>query len=123
MASARLPISNDPAIGLADAPGQGQPICTFSATHMRPTSLLAVRPNHSLHGWRVSIVTAAFLNKLAKHLAVLAGLLIVGEASGRSSTGQFGIFLLIVLAALLHSIASRSRRRLADPVMMRRGGS
>ena len=54
----------------------------------------------------------AFLSKLAKHLAVLACLGIVGETSGRFAIGQMGIFLLVVGAALLHSVARTLQRRL-----------
>jgi hypothetical protein len=57
-------------------------------------------------------LSAAFLSKLAKHLAVLACLGIVGETSGRFAIGQMGIFLLVVFAALLHSGARTLQRRL-----------
>ena len=57
-------------------------------------------------------LSSAFLSKLAKHLAVLACLGIVGEISGRFVIGQIGIFLLVVSAALLHSVARTLQRRL-----------
>jgi len=56
-------------------------------------------------------LSSAFLSKLAKHLAVLACLGIVGETSGRFVIGQMGIFLLVVSAALLHSAARTLQRR------------
>ena len=46
---------------------------------------------------------AAFLAKLAKHLALLACLMIVSQAAGRPVLGQLGIFFTVVLAALVHS--------------------
>jgi len=52
-------------------------------------------------------LTALFLTKLAKHLALLACLMIVGEATGQPPLGPIGIFLLIVFAASLQC-ASRS---------------
>ena len=57
-------------------------------------------------------LSSGFLSKLAKHLAVLACLGIVGETSGRFAIGQIGIFLLVVSAALLHSAARTLQRRL-----------
>jgi hypothetical protein len=58
------------------------------------------------------ILSSAFLSKLAKHLAVLACLAIVGETSGRFVIGQKGILVLVVSAALLHSAARALQRRL-----------
>ncbi|HXV80897.1 MAG TPA: hypothetical protein VEG60_13550 [Candidatus Binatia bacterium] len=55
--------------------------------------------------------SAAFLSKLAKHLALLACLAIVGESSGRFVMGQAAILLLVVSAALLHSAARTLQRR------------
>ena len=49
-----------------------------------------------------TFVAAAFLTKLAKHLALLASLAIVGAANGRSPIGQLTILLVIVAAALIH---------------------
>jgi hypothetical protein len=57
-------------------------------------------------------LSSGFLSKLAKHLAVLAGLGFVGETSGRFAIGQIGIFLLVVSAALLHSAGRTLERRL-----------
>jgi hypothetical protein len=58
------------------------------------------------------ILSSAFLSKLAKHLAVLACLAIVGETSGRFVIGQKGILVLVVSAALLHSAGRTLQRRL-----------
>jgi hypothetical protein len=49
-------------------------------------------------------VFAAFLQKLAKHLAFIACLMIIGAASGRFGQTEIGIFLIVVAAAVLHSI-------------------
>ena len=57
-------------------------------------------------------LSTTFLSKLAKHLAVLACLGIVGETSGRFAIGQIGIFLLVLSAALVHSGARTLQRRL-----------
>ena len=58
-------------------------------------------------------VIAAFLIKLAKHLALIACLMIVGAASGRVAASQTGIFITVVAAALLHSVGRILDRRLA----------
>ena len=57
-------------------------------------------------------LSAAFLSKLAKHLAVLACLGIVGQSSGRFALGQTAILILVVAAALLHSAGRTLQRRL-----------
>ena len=57
-------------------------------------------------------VSAAVLTKLAKHLALLASLAILGEAGGRIIVSQPAIFTVIVLAALFHSIGRALRLRL-----------
>ena len=56
-------------------------------------------------------LSSAFLSKLAKHLAVLACLAIVGETSGRFVIGQKGILVLVVSAALLHSAGRMLQHR------------
>ena len=56
--------------------------------------------------------TALFLTKLAKHLALLACLLIVGQATGQPPLGPLGIFLLIVFAASLHCVSRSLQGRL-----------
>jgi hypothetical protein len=43
------------------------------------------------------------LTRIAKHLALLACLMIIGAATGRPVLGQVGIFIVVVLAALIHS--------------------
>lgn len=58
-------------------------------------------------------VVAAFLTKLAKHLALIACFMIVGAASGRVAVSQTGIFITVVAAALLHSLGRILDRRLA----------
>jgi hypothetical protein len=58
-------------------------------------------------------VTVAALTKIARHLALLASLAIIAAATDRSPVGQFAIFLLVAIAALLHSFAA-SLRRTAD---------
>lgn len=57
-------------------------------------------------------VGAAFLVKLAKHLALIACLMIIGAAPGRVTANETGIFLTVACAALLHSIGRILDRRL-----------
>ena len=57
-----------------------------------------------------------FLPKLAKHLALLACLMIVSQVAGRPVVGQLGIFVTVVLAALFHSAGLAVRRRLSPSV-------
>lgn len=57
-------------------------------------------------------VIAAFLRKLAKHLALIACLMIIGEASGRFATSEMAAFLTVVAAAVLHSIGRVVERHL-----------
>lgn len=58
-----------------------------------------------------TIVFAAFLIKLAKHLALLVCLAIVGQATGRAALGQPAIFSLVVAAALIHGLGQALGRR------------
>ena len=62
-----------------------------------------------------------FLLKLAKHLALLACLLILGRASGRAEMGQVWIFALAVIAALLHLGGRALRLRGTDGAQPARG--
>lgn len=64
----------------------------------------------------------AFLQKLAKHLALLACLMIVSQVAGRPVVGQLGIFATVVLAALLHSAGRTVRRRLPPFAPLSGGG-
>jgi hypothetical protein len=64
----------------------------------------------------------AFLQKLAKHFALLACLMIVSQVGGRPVVGQLGIFVTVVLAALLHSADGAVRRRLPPGVPLSGGG-
>lgn len=58
----------------------------------------AQRPGLSL------CVLAPFLVKLAKHMALIACFMIVGNATGRATVGQLGLFFLIATAAVVYSI-------------------
>ena len=58
-----------------------------------------------------SIVFATFLIKLAKHLALLACLAIVGQAIGRAALPQPVVLGLIVCAALVHTLGQTLKRR------------
>jgi hypothetical protein len=65
-------------------------------------------------------LSATFLSKLAKHLAVLACLGIVGESTGRFAIGQTAIFILVVSAALFHSAGRTLQRRLQPQIRCER---
>jgi len=66
-------------------------------------------------------VTSAVLIKLARHLALLASLTILGEAAGRIAVSQFAIFILIVLAALSHIIGCTLQLRLRKQTALNKG--
>ena len=57
------------------------------------------------------LVFAAFLIKLAKHLALLVCLAIVGQATGRAAFGQLTVALLTLTAAFIHGLGQTLRRR------------
>ena len=59
-------------------------------------------------------ISANMMAKLSKHLAFLACLMILAQASGRAEIGQFGIFIFVVLATLAHSAERALRRRLPE---------
>jgi hypothetical protein len=50
------------------------------------------------------IVSSAVLIRIAKHLALLACLMIMSEASGYSQVSELSVFLLIVTAACAYSL-------------------
>ena len=60
-------------------------------------------------------VVAAFLQKFAKHLGLIACLTIVGGATGRLAISEFVISLVVVAAAALHSIGRVLEYRLTAP--------
>jgi hypothetical protein len=66
-------------------------------------------------------VTAAILTKLAKHLALLASLTILGLVTGRIAVSQLAIFILIVLAALSHTIGRTLQLRLRKQTALNKG--
>jgi hypothetical protein len=57
------------------------------------------------------LVFAAFLIKLAKHLALLVCLAIVGQATGRAPFGQLAVALLTLTAALIHGLGQALKHR------------
>ena len=65
---------------------------------------------------------AAFLQKFAKHLALIACFMIVGSAGDRFAVSEFGIFLTGVAAAALHSIGRILEDRLPPPARLPRLG-
>jgi uncharacterized membrane protein YphA (DoxX/SURF4 family) len=67
-------------------------------------------------------VIAAFLVKLAKHLTLIACLMIIGGSTGRFAASQLGIFLTVLTAAFLHSIGRVLQRRLSAPARLTRFG-
>lgn len=63
----------------------------------------AVRNFSSVHPRVFRGFWSTSLTRIAKHLALLACLMIIGAATGRPVLGQVGIFIMVVLAALIHS--------------------
>ncbi len=72
----------------------------------RKENIDAQRPHPSM------FVVASFLVKLAKHMALIACLMIAGSASGRATISQLAIFFLIATAAVLYATGHSLRRRL-----------
>ncbi len=70
----------------------------------------AFRRPHS--SWR-PLIWAVFLQKLSKHVALLASLLILGQGSGHVEIGQLGIFSLIILSTVAHSVGRAIQLRLS----------
>jgi hypothetical protein len=66
-------------------------------------------------------VFAAFLIKLAKHMSLLACLMIVGAATGRSNVTEVGIFLIVITAAVMYSIGRTLERRVSALIRLPRG--
>jgi hypothetical protein len=66
---------------------------------------------------------AAVLRKLAKHLALLACFMIAGQRTGQSAIGELGIFLLLLLAAVINLIASGPWHRSAVDTRSFRGSA
>lgn len=60
-----------------------------------------------------TIVLAAFLVKLAKHLALLVCLAIVGQASGRVALEQPTLLAMVVAAATIHALGHTLKRHFA----------
>lgn len=58
-------------------------------------------------------VIAAFLTKLAKHLAFIASLMIIRGSTGRFAESQLEIFLTVAAAAVLHSAGLFLKRRVS----------
>ena len=58
-------------------------------------------------------VIGACLIKLAKHLALMTCLLIIGDPIGRFAISQLGLFLMVLTAAVLHSIGRVLQCRLS----------
>ena len=80
-----------------------------------PDKTKPFRPSGSIIG--------AFLIKLAKHLALIACLMIIGGPIGRFAVSQLGIFLTVLSAALLHSVGRVLQRRVPLPTAVTRCGS
>jgi hypothetical protein len=70
---------------------------------------------------RASCVTAAVLIKLARHLALVASLTILSEAAGRIAVSQLAIFIVIVLAALSHTIGHTLQLALRKQTALTKG--
>lgn len=60
-------------------------------------------------------VICVVLHRLAKHLALIACLMIVSSSTGRAAVGQFTVFLIVTIAALLHGTGCFLQRRVFRP--------
>lgn len=58
-------------------------------------------------------VSGALLIKLAKHLALMTCLLIIGQPIGRFAVSQLDVFLMVLTAAVLHAIGRVLQCRLS----------
>jgi len=67
-------------------------------------------------------VVALFLLKLAKHMALLVSLVLIGKTRGEPIIGPLGILLVIIGAALIHSVGRWLQMRPAPGNRFRRGG-
>src|SRR4029079_8037350 len=67
-------------------------------------------------------VVALFLLKLAKHMALLVSLLLIGKTRGEPTIGALGTFLVIISSALIHSVGRWLQMRPAPGNRFRRGG-
>lgn len=65
---------------------------------------------------------AAFLLKLARHLALIACLMIIGGTSGRFALSQLGIFLIVTAAAVLHRAGCCLKQSISRPAPLPRLG-
>jgi hypothetical protein len=66
--------------------------------------------NHNKRLRLSTTVISGFLKKLAKHLALLACLMILGRATGRIDQGQLAMFLIVAGAALLNCVGNHLDR-------------
>jgi hypothetical protein len=64
---------------------------------------------------RFTAVASTLLSKVAKHLALLACLLIAGKATGRFTIGEPGIFLLTIFATMAHLFGRALSPRSPNP--------
>lgn len=62
----------------------------------------------------ITAALAVFLSKAAKHLALLACLMIVGKATGRFTIGEPDIFLLTIFATMAHLFGRALAPRLSS---------
>jgi hypothetical protein len=75
-----------------------------------PKGFSAVR-NFSSHPRAFKSFGSTSLTRIAKHLALLACFMVIGAATGRPVLGQVGIFIMVVLAALIHAAGCAGQSR------------
>jgi ribose/xylose/arabinose/galactoside ABC-type transport system permease subunit len=66
-------------------------------------------------------LVAPFLLKLAKHMALLVSLVLIGKTRGEPIIGPLGILLVIIGAALIHSVGRWLQMRPASDNRFLRG--
>ena len=99
---------------------------------MRPATARALRDRQSVESCGGSLsnparpstsIIAAFLIKLAKHMALLTCLAILAPGTEGSTAMQLGIFFVVMAAAVLYSVGrALERRRLPELMRLSRGG-
>jgi hypothetical protein len=107
---------------VGDAYGRSlmKPVTIQGRSHHQSVKSCAESSGKSAHPW-MSVI-AAFLIKLAKHMALLTCLAILVPATDRSTATQLGIFFVVIAAAVLYSVGRALQRRLPELMRFSRGG-
>jgi hypothetical protein len=87
-------------------------LCIFpNPLSSSPKGFSAVRNFSPVHPRVFRGFCSTSLTKIAKHLALLACFMVIGAATGRPVLGQVWIFIMVVLAALIHAAGCAGQSR------------